>query len=91
MERKELQQTINDTTSMTKENMVKLSDRGEDLEELIDKSDKLTGQASQFRRGSNRVRKRMWLKDMRLRLCLAGGVVLLLVSIIVLTTVLLRR
>jgi Synaptobrevin len=44
--------------------------------------DNLAVSAQGFRRGANRVRKQMWWKDMKMRLCLIGGVVILLVIII---------
>ncbi|KAG9979391.1 hypothetical protein KCU98_g8811, partial [Aureobasidium melanogenum] len=39
--------------------------------------------AQGFRRGANRVRKQMWWKDMKMRMCLIIGIILLLVIIIV--------
>ena len=44
--------------------------------------DTLAVSAQGFRRGANRVRKQMWWKDMKMRLCLIGGVIILLVIII---------
>jgi vesicle-associated membrane protein 4 len=44
--------------------------------------DNLAVSAQGFRRGANRVRKQMWWKDMKMRLCLIGGVIILLVVII---------
>jgi vesicle-associated membrane protein 4 len=56
--------------------------------------DNLAVSAQGFRRGANRVRKQMWWKvnpppsrkidnqDMKMRLCLIGGVIILLVIII---------
>lgn len=45
--------------------------------------DNLANSAQGFRRGANRVRKQMWWKDMKMRMCLVGGIVILLVIIIV--------
>ncbi|KPI37801.1 uncharacterized protein AB675_137 [Cyphellophora attinorum] len=39
--------------------------------------------SSSFRRGANRVRKQMWWKDMKMRMCLIVGIIILLVVIIV--------
>jgi vesicle-associated membrane protein 4 len=55
-----------------RENINKVSQRGENLDSLQD-----------FRRGANRVRKDMWWKDMKMRVCLVICVILLLVVIIV--------
>ena len=43
-------------------NMKLTSQRGEQLDNLQDKTDALAGQANGFRRGANRVRKQMWWK-----------------------------
>ena len=59
------------------------SQRGERLDEIQDKTDALAGQASQFRRGANRVRKQMWWKDMKMRMCIIIGIIVLLIVIIV--------
>jgi vesicle-associated membrane protein 4 len=91
MQTKELQDIIHDTTGVMKQNVATLSERGERLDVLMDKSDNLAEQSNNFHRRANRLRKHMWLKDMRLRLCLATGAILLLVLIIVLVTLHLRR
>ena len=59
------------------------SQRGERLDEIQDKTDALAGQASQFRRGANRVRKQMRWKDMKMRMCIIIGIIVLLIVIIV--------
>jgi hypothetical protein len=66
-----------------RENINKVSQRGERLDALQDKTDNLAVSAQGFRRGANRVRKQMWWKDMKMRMCLIGGIVILLVVIIV--------
>ena len=66
-----------------RENINKVSQRGERLDSLQDKTDNLAVSAQGFRRGANRVRKQMWWKDMKMRVCLAICVVVLLVVIIV--------
>lgn len=64
-------------------NIHKISERGERLDNLQDKTDHLSTQANSFRRGANRVRKQMWWKDMKMRMCIIIGIILLLVIIIV--------
>lgn len=66
-----------------RENITKVSQRGERLDSLQDKTDNLAVSAQGFRRGANRVRKQMWWKDMKMRVCLVVLVVVLLVVIIV--------
>ena len=66
-----------------RENINKVSQRGEGLDSLQDKTDNLAASAQGFRRGANRVRKQMWWKDMKMRMCLIIGIILLLVIIII--------
>ena len=65
------------------DNIKLTSQRGERLDNLQDKTDQLAGQASNFRRGANRVRKQMWWKDMKMRMCIIIGIIVLLLVIIV--------
>lgn len=64
-------------------NIIGVSERGERLDSLQDKTDNLAVSAQGFRRGANRVRKQMWWKDMKMRVCLVICVIVLLVVIIV--------
>ncbi|KAI6244695.1 Synaptobrevin 1 [Erysiphe necator] len=82
-----LQAQIDDTVGVMRENINKVSQRGERLDALQDKTDNLAVSAQGFRRGANRVRKQMWWKDMKMRMCLFGGIVILLIIIIVPTVV----
>ena len=66
-----------------RENINKVAERGERLDTLQDKTDNLAESAQGFRRGANRVRKQMWWKDFRARMCIIVGIILLLVVIIV--------
>ncbi|EEB07160.1 synaptobrevin [Schizosaccharomyces japonicus yFS275] len=78
-----IQQQIDDTVGIMRENISKVSERGERLDSLQDKTDNLAVSAQGFRRGANRVRKQMWWKDMRMRLCIIIGIIILLIVIIV--------
>lgn len=66
-----------------RDNINKVSQRGERLDALQDKTDNLAVSAQGFRRGANRVRKQMWWKDMKMRIWICVGIVVLLVVIIV--------
>lgn len=76
-------QQIDDTVGVMRDNINKVSQRGERLDALQDKTDNLAVSAQGFRRGANRVRKQMWWKDMKMRMCLIVGIIILLVIIIV--------
>ncbi|KAL7925882.1 synaptobrevin [Trichoderma austrokoningii] len=78
-----IQQEINTTVGVMRDNITKMSERGDRLDSLQDKTDGLAESARGFRRGANKVRKQMWWKDMKMRVCIVVGIVLLLVVIIV--------
>ena len=65
------------------DNLNKASQRGDRLDALQDKTDNLATSAQGFRRGANRVRKQMWWKDMKMRICIIVGIIILLIIIIV--------
>jgi len=66
-----------------RDNINKVAERGERLDSIENKTDNLAISAQGFRRGANRVRKDMWWKDMKMRLCLILGVIIVLFVIIV--------
>jgi vesicle-associated membrane protein 4 len=66
-----------------RDNINKVSERGARLDSLQDKTDNLAVSAQGFRRGANRVRKQMWWKDMKMRMWLIVGIIVLLLIIIV--------
>ncbi|KAF4551628.1 Synaptobrevin-like protein 1 [Elsinoe fawcettii] len=78
-----LQAEIDSTVNVMRSNINKVSERGENLNSLQDKTDNLAVSAQGFRRGANRVRKQMWWKDMKMRICIIVGIIILLVIIIV--------
>ncbi|KAL7800025.1 synaptobrevin domain-containing protein [Trichoderma ceciliae] len=78
-----LQRQIDETVKVMHENMNKVAQRGQNLDALQDKTNNLAESAQDFRRGANRVRKAMWWKDMKMRVCIVIGIILLLVVIIV--------
>jgi len=78
-----IQQQIDDTVGIMRENINKVADRGARLDTLQDKTDNLAQSAQGFRRGANRVRKQMWWKDMKMRIWIAIGIIILLAIIIV--------
>ena len=66
-----------------RDNINKVAERGERLDSIENKTDNLAIRAQGFRRGANRVRKDMWWKDMKMRMCLILVVIILLIVIIV--------
>ncbi|KLU83314.1 hypothetical protein MAPG_02378 [Magnaporthiopsis poae ATCC 64411] len=78
-----LQSQIDDTVGVMRDNINSVAQRGERLDVLQDKTDNLAQSAQGFRRGANRVRKQMWWKDMKMRVCIIVGIIILLLIIIV--------
>jgi vesicle-associated membrane protein 4 len=76
-------QEIDSTVGIMRDNINKVSERGERLDSLQDKTDNLAVSAQGFRRGANRVRKQMWWKDMKMRMCIIAAVIILLLVVIV--------
>ncbi|EEQ39109.1 conserved hypothetical protein [Clavispora lusitaniae ATCC 42720] len=66
-----------------RDNINKVAERGERLDSIENKTDNLAISAQGFRRGANRVRKDMWWKDMKMRLCIILGIIIVLIVIIV--------
>lgn len=66
-----------------RDNINKVAERGERLDSIENKTDNLAISAQGFRRGANRVRKDMWWKDMKMRMCIILGIIIVLVVIIV--------
>ena len=58
-------QQIDDTVGVMRENINKVSQRGERLDSLQDKTDNLAVSAQGFRRGANRVRKAVCQSETR--------------------------
>jgi len=79
----DIQREIQDTVGRMKENINLASQRGEQLDSLQDKTDNLAVSAQGFRRGANRVRKQMWWKDMKMRMCLIIAVIILILVIVI--------
>lgn len=78
-----IQAQIDDTVGVMRDNINKVAERGERLDSIENKTDNLAISAQGFRRGANRVRKDMWWKDMKMRMCLILGVIIVLIVIIV--------
>jgi len=82
-QRQAIQSTLKEAEVVMTDNVNKLAQRGERLDVLQDKTDNLAQSAHGFRRGANRVRKQMWWKDMKMRMCLIGGIIILILVIVI--------
>ena len=66
-----------------KKNLESVAQRGEHIDQLQDKSENLNQSAQGFRRGANRVRKQMWWKNVKMRIWIIVGIIVLLLIIII--------
>ncbi|KAK9453727.1 synaptobrevin-domain-containing protein [Dipodascopsis uninucleata] len=78
-----IQAQIDDTVEIMRDNINKVAERGGRITDLRGKTDNLVVSAQGFRRGAHKARKAMWWKDMKMRMCLIAGIIILLVVIIV--------
>ena len=76
-----VQQNLEDTIGLMRENINKISQRGERLDSLGYKSANLAVSAQGFRGSASEKRREMWRKRMKLSFCLVGGI-LVIVAIV---------
>jgi len=65
------------------ENVTLGQTRGVKAEDLDGKTENLQKSATDFQRRSHTVRREMWWKDMKMRICIVVGIIILLIVIIV--------
>ncbi|CAH1787342.1 unnamed protein product [Owenia fusiformis] len=78
-----VQGQVHDVIDVMKDNIGKVMDRGERLEDLQDKSDDLSSNANMFRSRATDLRRNMWWKECKMRILLAVVVVVILLIIII--------
>ena len=66
-----------------RQNITRVQERGENVDRLGDKTQGLSDSAANFRRGANRVRKQMFWKNMKMRVWVIIGIIVLLALIII--------
>ncbi|KAI8084733.1 synaptobrevin-domain-containing protein [Halteromyces radiatus] len=64
------------------DNIDKVMNRGERIDELRGKAEDLNATAGNFKRGANQVRKRMWWKDFKWKIII-GLTILVIIGIII--------
>ncbi|KAK3407561.1 hypothetical protein EUGRSUZ_K03606 [Eucalyptus grandis] len=57
-------------------------DRGEKIELLVDKTDNLRSQAQDFRQQGTKMRRKMWLQNMKIKLIVLGIIIALILVIV---------
>ncbi|KAG1102658.1 hypothetical protein G6F42_017333 [Rhizopus arrhizus] len=77
-----VQQQVDEVVGIMQENIDKVMQRGERLDDLRGKTEDLQATAGHFRRGANQVRKRMWWKDLKWKIIIAVTILVILGIII---------
>uniref|UniRef100_A0A8C2EDR5 Vesicle-associated membrane protein 4 n=1 Tax=Cyprinus carpio TaxID=7962 RepID=A0A8C2EDR5_CYPCA len=77
-----VQSQVDEVIDVMQENISKVIERGERLDELQDKSESLSDNASAFSSRAKHLHRRMWWKDMKMKMIIALVVVILLLIII---------
>ncbi|XP_062858219.1 vesicle-associated membrane protein 4 isoform X2 [Trichomycterus rosablanca] len=77
-----VQSQVDEVIDVMQENISKVIERGERLEDLQDKSESLSDNASAFSSRAKQLHRRMWWKDMKMKMIVALVVVILLLIII---------
>lgn len=78
-----LQNTLDDTAGMMRDNIEAINQRGEVLEDIDNRAYSLQNNASLFNKSANQVRKDMWKKNLKLKLCVALIVIIIIIVVVV--------
>ncbi|KAL2089358.1 hypothetical protein ACEWY4_014046 [Coilia grayii] len=80
---RQVQSQVDEVIDVMQENISKVIERGERLDDLQDKSESLSDNASAFSSRAKQLHRRMWWRDVKMKAVIALVVVILLVIIIV--------
>ncbi|KAI7984506.1 putative vesicle-associated membrane protein 726 [Camellia lanceoleosa] len=73
---------VSEVKGVMMENIEKVLDRGEKIELLVDKTENLRSQAQDFRTQGTKMRRRMWLQNMKIKLIVLGILIALILIIV---------
>ncbi|KAJ0891449.1 putative Longin domain-containing protein [Helianthus annuus] len=72
---------VTEVKGVMMENIEKVLDRGEKIDLLVDKTDTLNSQAQGFRTQGTQLRRKMWLKNLKIKLLVLGIIIALILII----------
>ncbi|XP_043667048.1 synaptobrevin homolog 2-like isoform X1 [Vespula pensylvanica] len=75
---------IQEVTHVMRDNVMKVMERGERLEDLQDASDRLTLAGNQFREAAKKAQRRAWLQNVKSRIIIVSVTLMIVFFIIVL-------
>ena len=70
---------VAETKSVMADNIDKVLQRGEDLDSVVEKTDRMVDSANIFKKKGVQIRKRLWWQNMRIKLLIAAAVLLVLI------------
>ncbi|CAL9164556.1 unnamed protein product [Musa hybrid cultivar] len=73
---------VSEVKGVMMENIEKVLERGEKIELLVDKTENLRSQAQDFRQQGTKMRRKMWMKNMKIKLIVLGIIIALILIII---------
>uniref|UniRef100_I1L0B0 Vesicle-associated membrane protein 721d n=1 Tax=Glycine max TaxID=3847 RepID=I1L0B0_SOYBN len=73
---------VSEVKGVMMENIEKVLDRGDKIELLVDKTENLHNQAQDFRTSGTRIRRKMWLQNMKIKLIVLGILIALILIIV---------
>lgn len=79
---KELQNDVNQITSVMQSSINKVLERGDRLDTLNERSELLTSRANEFRINSRNIRRKLWWQNLRFQIILGLVVVAIIVIIV---------
>lgn len=82
----QVQGQVNEVKIILKDNINKVLERGDRLDDLIGKTDDLQATADSFQRTSTRVARKYWWKNIKMMIIIAIIVVIILILIILAAT-----
>ncbi|KAM9338639.1 vesicle-associated membrane protein 8 isoform 2-T2 [Symphorus nematophorus] len=82
----QVQGQVNEVKVILKDNISKVLERGDRLDDLIGKTDDLQASADSFQRTSTRVARKYWWKNIKMMIIIGVIVVIIIVLIILFAT-----
>ncbi|CAL1546052.1 unnamed protein product [Lymnaea stagnalis] len=77
-----LQNEVTEVTSLLKDNVEKVLERGERIDTLQSRSEDLESSSSHFKRSAVQLKKKMWWKNCKM-MCILGSVVFVIIAVII--------
>ncbi|KAK6914253.1 Longin domain [Dillenia turbinata] len=73
---------VSEVKGVMMQNIEKVLDRGEKIELLVDKTENLRSQAQDFRQQGTKMKRKMWVQNMKIKLIVAGIIAALILLIL---------